>query len=152
MLTADQIALYDLKSPFEGFGVLLNQKRGLIKAVWDFDDQGGAVGTLNLLDDQGTLITIPDNTIIVQGWIDPYTAMTSTSNDGEISFALNTAEDLLADVDADSIGTTITALIPAGAAANMVKATAARNIVMEVKVNALLSGAFSLFLEYCYGE
>jgi hypothetical protein len=152
MLTAAQLALYDLKSPNEGIGVLLNQKRGVVKAVYDFAVNAGAIGTLNLKDDQGTEILFPDNMIVTQAYIDPYTAMTSTGGTGTIALSVVGADDLLAAVDADTLSTTITAGVPVGTAATMVKLTSALPLVLTIGTAALTAGAFNFYVEFVLSD
>lgn len=151
MLTAAQKLEMGNHTPVENLGKYLNKKRGLLKCVWNFADQGGAVGAILLLDDDGKPAILPSKAIITQVYIDVVTAMTSTSNDGTIALGANTGVDLLAAVDADTLSGVV-AGIPVGTAATMVKLTAARQITLTVAVHALLTGKINVFVEYALSE
>lgn len=114
------------------------------RGVYDFSVSGGAIGNYNLLpEDQ----LIPNKAIITQVYIDIITGMTSSGGTGTVRLTLNSAGDLLAAVDADTISG-IVAGIPVGTAATMVKATADRNIVLAIATAALTAGKIAVFVEY----
>lgn len=151
MLTSAQRGLIDNTAPFEGMHLFVHQKRGCLAAVWDFAVQGGAVGSLSLLDDLGNPAILPDKAIICQVYIDIITAMTSTGGTGTIALTANSSGDLLAAVDADTLPLSAShpqAGVPVGTAATMVKLTAARTIVMEIATNALLTGKIRVFIDF----
>lgn len=151
MLTSTQRSLYDNTSPFEDMHKHLHQKRGVLKCVYDFDDLGGAVGTIGLLDDLGNKAILPDNAIITQVYVDILTAFTSTGNNGTIALTANSSGDLLAAVDADTLSG-VSAGIPDGAAANMVKLTAQRQITLAIATNAITAGAANFFVEFVLSD
>jgi hypothetical protein len=130
-------------------GTLLRNRKGTLKCIVDVANvnQGGAVGSHNLLDEDGNAVVLPAGAIITQGYLDIITAFTSTSNDGTIALNCNSAGDLLAAVDADT-KSGITALVPVGTAATMVKTTAERTLQYTVAVHALLTGKAHVFLDY----
>ena len=92
-------------------------------------------------------VTIPDNAIITRGLGDTITAFVSTSDDGTIALHAQSAGDLLAAVDADTLSG-IFDLIPVGTAATMIKMTAARELTVTVAVHALTAGKCVFFVEY----
>jgi hypothetical protein len=60
-------------------GSLVDGQKGSVKAKYDFTVQGGAVGAVNLLDEEGNVAKLPDNAIITNCIIDVVTAPTSAS-------------------------------------------------------------------------
>jgi len=121
---------------------------------YSFAVQGGAVGSINLLSDltdSASTVVIPDNAIIKLAYIDILTAMTSTAGTGTIALNAQSAGDLLAAVDADTLSGVV-ACIPVDTAATMIKLTADRTLTATVATNALLSGKFNLYVEYVLGD
>lgn len=151
MLTAAQKARFDNTSPFEDLDKVLNQKRGVIKCQYDFAVLGGAVGSLALLDENGNPALLPSKAIITQVYLDIITACVSTGNDGTIALNANSAGDLLAAVDADTLSG-VAAGIPVGTAGTMVKCTAARQITLAIATHALTAGKFNVFVEFVLSE
>lgn len=150
MINATKRAQFDNTSPFEGLDKVLHETVNVVKCKYDFAALGGAVGTLDLLDDDGKAVVIPDNAIIMRAFVDVVTAMTSTAGTGTIALQSEGAGDLLATVDADTLSG-IVAGIPV-AAASAIKMTADRTIKVVIATNALLSGKFNLYIEYVLGE
>lgn len=140
-------ARMDAASPLEGSGKELHRTKNVMKCVWDFAVQGGAVGSLLLLDDLGNAAKLPSGAIITGGYIDIITAISSTSNDGTIALTAQSAGDLKAAVDGDTLSG-IVALIPVGTAATAIKLTAERQITLTIAVHALLTGKISVYVEY----
>jgi hypothetical protein len=134
-------------------GDVLEGQKGSAKAKYDFAVLGGAVGTLSLRDpnDSTQAVTLPNKAIITNVIIDVITAMTSTGNNGTIALNANSAGDLLAAVDADTLSA-IHAGIPVGTAATSVKLTAERTLQVTIATNALLSGKFIVHVEYMISE
>jgi hypothetical protein len=157
MLTSANKTRLNAAAPFDGFtgsqtglGDLLNKTKNTARLRYDFAVNAGAVGSMNLLDENGDLFTLPSGAIITQVYIDIITACVSTSNDGTIALKANVANDLLSAVDADTLSG-ITAGVPVGTAATMVKCTAARNIVLSIAVHALTAGKFDVYIDYVLG-
>lgn len=130
----------------QGLGYLLNQKRGVLKCVYDFSVQGGAIGTIKLVDDTGQQAVLPIGALITQVYTDVVTALT-TSASGTLSLGANTTVDLLAATAAATFSGT-QAGIATGTAATMVKLTAARNIVAAIATGALTAGKLNVFVEF----
>lgn len=119
--------------------------KGILRVTYDFAVNGGAVGAIPLA------VTLPDKAVISRGYGDIITAFTSTGGTGTIALGANTGNDLLAAVDADTLSGQFD-LIPAGAIANFVKATAARVITLTVATNAITAGKAIFFLEYVISQ
>ncbi len=131
-------------------GTLLRNRKGTLKCIYDLSDtvrQGGAVGDHNLLDEDGNAVVLPAGAIITQVYIDIITAFTSTGNNGTIALNAESAGDLLAAVDADTLSG-VSAGVPVGTAATMVKTTAERTLVCTVATNAILTGKAHVFVDY----
>jgi hypothetical protein len=131
-------------------GRVLAGKKHIVKGVYSFATLGGAVSSINLKDVYGEEIVIPNGAIVTQVLLDITTAIVSTSNDGTIALALNTANDLLSAVDGDSLSTGIKAGVPVNTAATAVKATADRKLVLGIATHALTAGVFDVYVEYMY--
>ena len=128
-------------------GNLLDVQKGCVKGIYDFAVNGGAVSTINLLDENGEEVVLPDNAIITNVLVDIVTAMTSTGGTGTIALNSEGAGDLLAAVDADTLSG-IAAGIPVGTAASAVKLTAERTLSVAIATAALTAGKFVAIVEY----
>lgn len=151
MLTSTQKSAIAGRTPFDKMDKWLNQKRGVVKAVYDFAVQGGAVGSLSLKDENGDLIILPAGAIITQVYVHIITAFVSTSNDGTIALTSNSTGDLLAAVDADTLPLSAnhpSSGVPIGTAATMVILTAQRQIVLEIATHAMTAGKAAFFIEF----
>lgn len=129
-------------------GTLLRNTPNRLKGIIDIADsrQGGAVGSANILDEDGNAIVLPKGAIIEKVTFDTVTAMASTGGTGTIAVKAQSAGDLLAAVDADT-KSGIFAGIPAGAAANMIKLTADRTLQYTIATEALISGKWHVFVD-----
>lgn len=142
------LATANSRAPLEGMGTLINQTKNVVRAVWDFAVQGGAVGTVNLLDEQGNAVLLPAGAFITNVVLDVVTpATTGASGTGSLGF-LSTV-DLLAATAAASI-TGVLAGIPVGTAATWKgPGTAALTpITFTIATGALTAGKFNAFIEY----
>ena len=119
--------------------------KGVLRVDYDFAVHGGAVGAIPLG------VTLPNKAIIARAFGDIITAFTSTGGTGTIALGANTANDLLAAVDADTLSGRFD-LIPTGTVATMVKATAAREITLTVATAAITAGKAVFFLEYVISD
>lgn len=131
---------------------LIDRSVRVLQCRYDRSVDSGAVGTVTLREatSNKSPCSLPDDAIITQVWVDTITTMTSTGNNGTIALQANSAGDLLATIDADTIDdtTAIFAGVPVGTAATMVKLTAARDIKMVIATNAILTGKLNVFIEY----
>lgn len=132
-------------------GELLASAQGCLVVDYDVAVDGGSVGA-KVLKTTGSLgeqinAVLPDKAIIEKVVIDIITAFTSTGNNGTLALHAQSAGDLLAAVDADTLSGRV-AGIPDDAVANMIKLTAERNITATVATNALLTGKARIFIRY----
>ena len=135
-------------------GSILDRTPNVVRGRLDIAVQGGAVGSLNLLEDLNdtlSLIKIPDNAIITKVTVDILTAMASAGNLGTIALTSEGSGDLLAAVDADTLSGLV-AGIPVGTAATMIKMTAERTLLAEVAVEALTAGKIDVIVEFMLGN
>lgn len=130
-------------------GDVIDCQKGVAKALYDFSVLGGAASTINLRDpdDSTKTVTLPDNAVITTAYIDVLTAMASAGGAGTIALTANSAGDLKAAVDADTLSG-IVACIPVGSAATAIKLTAERTLSVTIGTEALTAGKFMLVVEY----
>lgn len=148
----DELNLSQIHGVANPLGSILHRQVGLVVGKYSFAVQGGAVSTINLLTDltdTNSSITLPSGAIIKQVAINILTAIVSTSNDGTLALTANSSGDLLAAVDGDTLSG-VTAGIPTGSAANMVKLTADRTLTMAIATHAFTAGIFDVYVEYYY--
>ena len=126
-------------------GAEIHQKMGVTKAVYDFAVQGGTVGAIELLDDAGDPVVMPDNAIVFQTTIDILTAFVSTGNNGTIALSLVGANDILSAVDADTLSG-VNDGVPDGSGAAMVKMTSALPLTLTFGTNNITAGKMNVFL------
>lgn len=157
MITQAKQALYNMIGLFgfeESLGDDLHQKKGVIVGKYSFAVQGGAVGSKNLLldlSDTKSLVKLPINAIVTNVYLDIITAFTSTGGTGTIALSLQSAGDLLAAVDADTLSGRAQG-IPDNTVANTIKLTAERTLTLPVATAALLTGKANVFVEYVISE
>lgn len=157
MLSSANKTRLNVAAPFDGssgsnssLGYLLNKAKNTARLRYDFAVQAGAVGSMNLVDEDGNAFVLPSGAIITQVYIDIITACVSTGNNGTIALKANAANDLLSAVDADTLSG-VTAGVPTGTAATMVKCTADRAIVLSIATNALTAGKFDVYVDFVLG-
>ena len=128
---------------------------GKIRAIYDFDVHGGAVGVITL----GPVL--PKGAIVTKGYIHVLTAVAPTST-SLISVGLNTNVDLRAAANASNL--TLNAIVPllpsfTGAISGNAEAagvpnaapillTADRSLKVAITVEAFTAGKFAIVLEY----
>jgi hypothetical protein len=129
-------------------GSELDKKPGMLKAVYDFSTQGGAIGDISLKDVEGAAAILPSGAIVTKVFIDVVTAVTS---DGAATVAVKSegAGDMLSATAKASF--TLAALLAGvqdGAVGNMIRMTADRTIKITVAAADLTAGKLNVFIEY----
>ena len=122
------------------------------RATYDFDVDGGAISTI------GLGVKLPNNAIVIRAWIEVVTTCTSGTDAATIAIGINT-DDVAGIVAAIAISDATDPWdagnkegIQDGTAANFsVKTTAARELEIQIAVEALTAGKFILFAEYVIG-
>lgn len=96
--------------------------------------------------------TVPDNAVVVGGYLDVTTGLGATGVTATVALELNGSADILAAVaytNASGLNTAgIKAVIPVGTAATAVKMTGARTLNVVVTEHAFTSGVINVILEY----
>lgn len=115
---------------------------------YDFDVQGGAIGTVYLDDSKGEDLRLPDNFVITNVIIDKVTSIQSADSGADISLGQGTAADLLTSTAETSIdGTGLVAGTPVGTAATAVKMSSENRIGLNIATSALTAGKWYVQLE-----
>jgi hypothetical protein len=128
-------------------GTIVEGQKGCVRGVYDFSVNGGAVSTISLLNEEGEVVKIPDKAVVTTAYIDVITAMASSGGTGTIALTIQSAGDLKAAVDADTLSG-IVACIPVGTAATSIKLTAERTLSVAIATEALTAGKFVCAVEY----
>ena len=131
---------------------VVEKKKHIVKAVYDFSKVGGAIGAISLLGSDGKAIKVPANAIVTNVLVDVKTALTSGGS-ATVAIAVESAADLLAATAVASFS--LAALLagkPVGTAATAVKTTVERSVVATVAVAALTAGKMNVLVEYVLSE
>jgi len=131
-------------------GSLLDGQKGSVRAKYDFAVQGGAVGAISLLDEEGNAVTLPDNAIITNAIIDVITPPTSASTP-TIAVGVAAANDLKTATAIASF-TGILQGIPDGTVAAAIKTEAEETLTMTIAGTTLTDGKFIVFADYVVSE
>jgi hypothetical protein len=124
-----------------GLGDLVDSTLAVAKATFDVASLGGAVGDISLG------VTVPSGALVKKVYVVIKTPFVSAGGAGTLALKAQSAGDLLAAVDADTLSGVVDG-IPAGAAANMIVLTADRVLTATVAVEALTAGKADVFVEY----
>lgn len=148
MLNATDQAINNKFAPREGLGDILFNQVGLLVGTYDFAVQGGATGTILLLDvNTGKKIELPVGAIVTKSYIDVQTPCT-TSDAGTVALTTGqTAVDIMAATAAASV-TGILAGVSVGTAATMKKISSTVKNPAAVIANNITGGKFRVYMEY----
>jgi hypothetical protein len=115
---------------------------GKIVRFYDFDVQGGAVGTIKLLPE----VELKDNMVVRDGYIKVMTGILPATATNSIS--INSAADLLA-AAGNSLPTanTFVATVPVGTVATFVQLSDDRYVTLTIADNAITNGKFMVVLD-----
>lgn len=113
---------------------------GQIKAYYSVVADGGAVGTILLP------VKLPLGAIVSRAVIRVTEAFTSGGS-ATVAVGLNTTTDMRGATAIASLTGTV-AGVPDGAAANMVRLTAERQLGVTIAVAALTAGAMTIYIDY----
>lgn len=129
-------------------GDYIANQRGVVKGIYSFAVQGGAVTSVNLKDENGRDIVLPSGAIITQVFIDEVSNVTGGAG-STIAIGANTTTDLIGATAIASF-TGIIAGIPTGTAANMVKLTADRTLTATIGTDPVTAGVLHVYVEFVY--
>jgi len=118
------------------------------KAEYDFAANGGTVGAKDLA------VTIPDNAVIVGGFIDVVTAFTDTTATATVAIHVATADDIVSANSLATLGYGSTGLfsVSPSSGATAVKTSVAANITLTIATEALTAGKALVWLQYVISE
>ena len=132
---------------------ITNSKVHLLRATYRFSAQGGSSSSspISLYDFDGKPAKLPSGAVIKQ-----VTALTNTqpvstqsgSFTSTLAFRAQSAADLKASVTAVALTTGLSAGVPVGTAATMIKLTAERTVQLTLGVADLSAGSIDLLIEY----
>lgn len=122
-----------------------------VKCSYNFATQGGAVGAISLLDEDGRACTLPNKAIIRDALLDVVTAPTSGGS-ATIAFGSGQATNDLKAATAIASLTGLVAGVPVGTAATAIKLTADRSPTLTVAVAALTAGKINVLIQYQISE
>lgn len=119
---------------------------GWAKANWNFTDDGGGLGTIDLL------VNIPDNSVIIKVISEVKTAPTSAGNTGTIRLNVPTDGNLAPALTADGAATTAFSDPDSASADVPVKTTAARSLQVTIATEAITAGDINYFVQYLVSD
>jgi len=121
------------------------------KAEYDFAVDGGAISAI------GLGVTLPDNSIIIGGFIEVLTTCTTASTDsGTMAIHAQGANDIVTATAVSAGGNIWDAglhdAIPDATGSTAVKCTAAREVTATIAGQVFTAGKFNVWLNYVVGE
>lgn len=157
MLPIAVVPMYNAKAPYDGniasynggnptLGFDLHKTKNVLKAVYSFAVNGGAIASIPLFDDLGNPAIVPAKAIVQRSYIDFFVACTSGGS-ATLSLQVETANDVLAALAVAS-ATGLVEGVSVNTIATAKKTTVARQVTLVVAVATLTAGQFNVFLEY----
>lgn len=129
---------------------LMREVKQVAVYEYDFSKDGGASGDITLRSLDGE--KIPDNAVIQNAWLDILTAMASSGGTGTIALKVESSEDILAAVDADTLSDQHQGVPDYATVGDWVKTTDKQDVVATIATEDLTDGKFLCFVEYCVSE
>lgn len=121
------------------------------KCVYDFSKQGGAIGAINLLDQDGKNCTLPNKSIIRDVLIDVVTTPTSGGS-ATIAIGSGAATNDFKAATAVASYTGLVAGVPVGTAATAIKLAADQKPTITVATAALTAGKLNVQIRFQMSE
>ena len=135
-----------------GTAVLANvELRRSVRGTYDFAVDAGAVSNISLRDREGVVITIPDNAVVYNVFIDTITVPDSAADGSSVGFGVVSVGDVKAAVAEASI-TGLLNGIPVGTAASSIKLSADKIPFISIALEALTSGKVDVYFDYYIGQ
>lgn len=130
---------------------LLMQAERSLKCQYSFAVQGGAVGTVSLLDEQGKACKLPKNAIVLQAMID---VLTDPTSGGAATIALGTGASTTDLKAATAIAsyTGLVAGVPVDTAATAIKLSADQTPSATIATAALTAGKINVHIRFKMSE
>lgn len=156
-LASERAAQFELNQASPGamakhqLGTRTQSQRVLIaKAKYDFAVQGGAIGTVNLVGEDGKAVVLPNKAVVVDCLIDVLT-QGATSASGTLALGTGQAGNDLKAATAAASYTGRVACVPVGSAATVIKLTADRTMTATIATGALTAGKLWVYVYYILG-
>jgi hypothetical protein len=130
--------------------ILTRRDQRLLKCKYDFALQGGAISTVNLVDEDGKACVVPKGAVIRDVLIDVITAGT-TGTGATMALTAQSAGDLKAALAAASY-TGLVAGIPVGTTATAIKLTADRTLQATIATGTFTAGKWYVLIEYILSD
>lgn len=120
---------------------------------YKFSRDGGAIGTVNLKDQNGVTVKLPANAWISKCFIGVKTAPTSALSQGVISFGIQSEGILKAGAFATGYSAdTLVACIQDGTTSNASRLTGTGTLQMAISSEALTAGQIDVWIQYMLGS
>lgn len=141
-----------------GLGTEVNRLANRLKCVWNFAVQGGTIGNINLLDDQGNLAILPLGAVVINFLA--YIVVAPVGASGTIGANLLTANDLMAQTAITSltIGVVWQGKPVTGGAAGAwtvvgpVVAKLGTQVQMKIATTNMSAGLINFYVDYLDGN
>ena len=133
-------------------GDVIHKGFNVVKGSYSFSRDGGAVGDINLKDQDGvSVVKIPSGAVVLNAFVVVSTACTS-GGAATIDVQIEAANDLLAAgaVASFSSAAKLQGIPDFGTLADSVVTTAERTLSISVNTAALTAGAFDVFVFYVF--
>lgn len=128
-------------------------RMGVARATYDFAEHGGAISAI------GLGVTLPDNAIVVGGFVDVVTTcVTAGADAGTLAIHVQSANDIVSAIavnnGANPWDAGLHAIVPKSNTPEStgIKLTAAREITVTIAGQAVTAGKFNVFLHYVVGD
>lgn len=131
--------------------VLVKQREWSVKCVYNYAVSGGAVGTINLKDENGKNCVLPQGAIIRDVLIDVRTDPTS-GGAATIAIGSGAAANDLKAATAIASYTGLVAGVPVGSAATAIRLSANQSPYITVATAALTAGKLNVHIKYQLSE
>lgn len=135
-------------------GTLIHKTTNLAVGKYSFAVQGGAVGNINLLsdlNDTNSTVTIPDNAVIKNVWVDVLTTPIGGTG-ASVKIELVNDADLVASTSVASFTGLLLGIPDHATAADWIKLSADKTLKLEAVSAALTAGKFNVYVEYVLGD
>jgi hypothetical protein len=154
-----QVPIFNSHAPFDGppdgfagngIGTLLHRTLNVMKAVYSFAVQGGAVSTLSLLDDLGNAAVLPPGAVIFESFSN-WTTAGATSASGTIALGTGAATNDLKTATAAASMTGVVAGIPVCTAASAIvlgSTTTGYQMSLTIATGAITAGVAGIYVWY----
>lgn len=132
-------------------GMELNRVPNCVKGNYSFAVQGGAVGDVTLLDDNGQPVKIPSGALVRNVAVVVDTTLTAAGA-ATLDLNLQSANDLVvaADFDDWNAGVKVQGIPDFATVADQILLSAERTLTLSINSNALTAGIFRVFVDYVF--